>query len=162
MKKLIILSVIAMIFTITISAQQKNSKKQKGPNYSSEQMATIQTKKMALALDLDANQQKSILKLMTTAAKERNEAMAKFKEKRTSGVKPTEEERFAIQNNRLDKQMAHKAEMKKILNATQYEKWEKQVGKKGKRSAQNSKKGSQNSSQNCSGNKQPMNRQQRG
>lgn len=162
MKKLIILSAIALIFTITVSAQQKNGKKQKGPDYTPEQMATIQTKKMALALDLDANQQKSIHKLMVNAATDRKSNMDKFREKRTSGVKPTEEERFAMENSRLDKQLAHKAEMKKILNATQYEKWEKFAGKKGKKLAGNNTKKQQNPSQNCTGNNQPKNRQQRG
>ena len=58
----------------------------------------------------------------------------------------TAEEKYAMQNERLDHQIARKEQMKSILDDEQYEKWEKMdhrrkmrgknnEGRKGKRSA---------------------------
>ena len=46
--------------------------------------------------------------------------MKAMKEK---GVKPTNDERFAMHMKMLDEQIAAKKRMEKILNAKQFEKW---------------------------------------
>jgi hypothetical protein len=46
--------------------------------------------------------------------------MKAMKEK---GVKPTNDERFAMQMKMLDEQIATKKRVEKILNAKQFEKW---------------------------------------
>ncbi len=145
MKKLIILSALTLFISASIFAQQKRDGMRNGPEFTSEQMATIQTKKMALALDLDSNQQKSIQKVLLKAADDRKATVANFKEKREAGTKPTTEERFLMENNRLDKQLAFKGEMKKVLQKEQYEKWEKGMMQKrknaGNKKMQHNKKG---------------------
>jgi len=87
-----------------------------------EQMATIQTKKMTLALDLNNAQQKQIQEFHLANAKLRKEKMEAMKGKRKD---LSSEERFAHQNERLDHMIAQKEKMKKILNEDQFSKWEK-------------------------------------
>ncbi|WP_298369956.1 hypothetical protein [uncultured Lutibacter sp.] len=126
MKKIIGILVLTVVFTFsnTINAQQKQ-RMQKKANYSPEQMATLMTKKLTLHLNLDAKQQKAIQNLLTREASERKEMMEKMKERRANGERPTDAERFEFENKRLDKQIAHKNEMRKILSNDQFEKWEK-------------------------------------
>ncbi len=99
-----------------------------------EQMATLQTKKMTLALDLSEAQQSQIQALNLENAKTRKAKMEERKAKKEAGEakKPTSEERYAIQNARLDQMIAQKAEMKKILSEEQYDKWEKMAHRRGK------------------------------
>ncbi len=104
-----------------------------------EQMATLQTKKMTLALDLSSAQQKQIQEFHLENAKLRKEKMEAVKGKRKD---LSSEERYAHQNERLDHMIAQKEKMKKILNEDQFSKWEKEMshrthkgrkGHKGKR-----------------------------
>ena len=46
--------------------------------------------------------------------------------------KPTSEERYAMINDRLDHQIAQKAEIKKILSEEQYKKWDQHQQRKNK------------------------------
>ena len=94
MKKLVGLSVIVILFSLTMNAQVKKGNRGQGSEFTSEQMATLQAKKMALRLDLDANQQKSIYKVMLKSAQERESFRTNNMQKRKDGVKPTSEERF--------------------------------------------------------------------
>ncbi|QLG45920.1 hypothetical protein [Costertonia aggregata] len=97
-----------------------------------EQMATLHTKKMTLALDLDEAQQTEIQKINLEHAKMRKAKMEErraMQEKRAL-QKPTTEEKYAMKMEQLDKQIAHKARMKKILSAEQYQKWEKMAARK--------------------------------
>lgn len=89
-----------------------------------EQMATLQTKKMTLALDLNSTQQKQVQELHLENAKLRKEKMEAMKEK---SRELSSEERFTRQNDRLDHMIAQKEKMKKILNEEQYAKWEKEM-----------------------------------
>ena len=51
--------------------------------------------------------------------------MAQHKADKAAGKKPTADERFAMKSKMLDEKIAMKAEMKKILTAEQFDKWEK-------------------------------------
>ena len=87
-----------------------------------EQVATLKTKKLALALDLTEAQQKQMMQIELENAKLRNEIRAERKEK---GEKPDADERFEMANARLEKQLAHQAKMKEILTDEQYLQWKK-------------------------------------
>ncbi len=89
-----------------------------------EQMATLQTKKMTLALDLSSAQQKQIQQFHLENAKLRKEKMEAVKGKRKD---LSAEERYAHQSDRLDHMIAQKEKMKKILNEDQFSKWEKEM-----------------------------------
>ena len=120
MKKIVatvsLLLVVSMVF-----AQQRNEMRQKGNDFSPEEVATLQTKKMTLQLDLTDKQQKQVYELIKKNAEERQALRSQNREKRENLSK---EERFNNENVKLDKQIAHKAEMKKILNEEQFAKWE--------------------------------------
>jgi protein CpxP len=131
MKKLIIIA----IALITIQGIAQGEKKQR-PNsqerlqkmndLTPDETATLKTKKMTLHLDLNEKQQKDIYKINLENATKRKEMMATMKAKKESGQmeKPSKEQRLAMQNAKLDHQIATKAKMKSILNADQFAKWE--------------------------------------
>ena len=136
MKKLII---IALAF---IGLQATAQNKQGGPrnqdrgekmmNLTAEEIATLQTKKMILSLDLDQGQQDKVYKINLENATQRKAMMEERKAKKEAGTveKPSKEERLKMMNDRLDHKIEEKAKMKKILNDEQYAKWVKSQEKK--------------------------------
>lgn len=127
MRKLAGITVLILLISFSINAQQKQQKHRKGSDLTTEQMATLKVKQMTLDLDLNTSQQKEVFELIKKSAEERKNAMAERKENKQSGVELTSDQKFAIQNSRLDKMIAHKAAMKNILSKEQYEKWEKKM-----------------------------------
>lgn len=93
--------------------------------FTPEQRKQLQLKKMTLALDLNSNQQKEMEKIISEQSAKREAKMAERKASKESKKQLTADERFAFQNQKLDEQIAMKARVKKILNAEQFEKWEK-------------------------------------
>ncbi len=108
-----------------------------------EQMADLQTKKMTLALDLTTAQQAQIKALNLEKAKTRKAKMEERKTMKEAGErkKPTSDERYAMQNQRLDQMIAQKAEMKNILSDEQYTKWEKMHQREGQHQKGREKRG---------------------
>ena len=130
MKKLMI---ILLLGSSLISFGQKESKQKKMyADFSPEQHAVLQTKKMALALDLSDSQQKQMLDLnkkwAAVKAKKRTEMKALNKEEMSST------ERFNHMNAMLDEKLVHQNELKKILSEDQYTSWKKTSRKMNNRS----------------------------
>ena len=131
MRKILILA-LAM-FALQATAQQHNKKGNKGErankmmNLSAEEIATLQTKKMTLFLDLNESQQAKIQKINLENATKRKSMMEARKAQKENGEfkKPSQEERLKMANDKLDHKIAMKAKMKDILNDEQYAKWEK-------------------------------------
>ncbi|MFL9844839.1 hypothetical protein [Flavobacterium rhizosphaerae] len=130
MKKWIL--VMAMLVCIGATAQQgkrryngEHPQRDKSERLTAEQRTELQVKKLTLTLDLTDAQQKEIKKLMLDRSKKREAAIAAFKAGREAGKKPSKDERFERKSHRLDEQIAMKREMKKILDAAQYEKFTK-------------------------------------
>jgi hypothetical protein len=128
MKKLIVL----VVLMAGISAMAQKPERERGNrgamgDMTPEQIATLQTKKMTLALDLTDAQQEQIQRLNLENATARAAKMEEMKAKKESGEakKLTSEERYAMQTARLDHQIVQKEKMKEILNTEQYGKWEK-------------------------------------
>jgi len=129
--------ILAIALLIGVFAMaQKEGKSNRGAmkDLTPEQMATLQTKKMTLALDLSEAQQSQIQVLNLENAKTRKAKMEKRKAKKEGGEnqKPTSEEQYAMQNARLDQMIARKSEMKEILSEEQYVKWEKMAHRRSK------------------------------
>ena len=137
MKKLAL--VIVLLSGVVLTAQRHEGKQDRKLNLNPEQMATIQTKKMTLALDLNSSQQKEIKSVLLSNAELRQEKMAERKAQKKSEARPTEEEKFRMQSERLDHMIAHKAKMKNILTSEQFSKWEKMQRRKGKEEKRGSK-----------------------
>ncbi|MDG1730668.1 MAG: hypothetical protein P8K68_02390 [Algibacter sp.] len=134
MKKLLIIAVALLALQATGQEQKRENQKrgervQKIKNLSAEDMATLQTKKMTLFLDLNDSQQAKIKKINLENATKRKAMMAERKAKKESAdaQKPTQEERLKMVNASLDHKIAMKAKMKDILNEEQYTKWEKSL-----------------------------------
>ena len=133
MKKVML--VLLCMAGITTMAQKGEKKGQRAMNdMTPEQMATLRTKEMTLNLDLNDAQQKQVQALNLKNAKSHKATMEKRKamKENEETKKPTSDERYAMKNERLDKMIAVKTEMKEILSPEQYEKWEKMAMQKGK------------------------------
>ncbi|WCO02208.1 hypothetical protein [Psychroserpens ponticola] len=133
MKKLMIIAIA--LLTLNATAQDKKNRKGFLNDLSAEEAATLKTKKMTLQLDLNDSQQQKVKVLMLEDAKQKEGIRAKRKAKKESedSKKPTKEERYAMANNRLDKQIEMKKQMKIILNDEQYKKWEASLSKNGRK-----------------------------
>jgi hypothetical protein len=128
MKKLVGLLVIMFVLTSTINAQgngnRGNQMKGKQSNFTPEQIATLQVKKMNLQLDLNQSQQDAIFKLQKNQAMVRQAMQKSIQEKRLNGTVLTNEEKFQLKSSRLDRMEQHKLAMQKILTPEQFTKWE--------------------------------------
>ena len=138
MKKLVSIVLVAL-FTISAFAQRQYGKQQR-PDFTVAQMAELQTKKMTLQLDLNEQQQKQVLEINKVKAVDRKQKMEARKAAKEANIKPTSDEIFNIKNARLDKMIASKAEMKKILTEDQFETWEKSRKRKGRHMKKKGKK----------------------
>nr|WP_299388030.1 hypothetical protein [Allomuricauda sp.] len=128
MKRLVILMVL--LTTIGATAQRhQGSRTGKGFNgdMTTEQVATLKTKKLTLALDLTQRQQQKILEINLAQAEKRKAKYEEIKAKKENGEwkKPTSDERFEMANARLDEQIAHQQQMKEVLTDEQYQTWKK-------------------------------------
>jgi len=131
MKKIASIALIAL-FTMSVFAQERRQRQQKH-DFTVDQIAAIKTKKMTLLLDLNTQQQNQILEInkqKVAEHKAKKEARKAMKEREQ---KPTSDELFELKSKQLDAMIAHKAEMKKILNEEQFETWVQERKKKGKR-----------------------------
>lgn len=124
---------IAIAFlTLNATAQDKKNKKGQFNDLTAEEVATLKTKKLTLELDLTESQQAAVKALTLEEATYRESQKTARAEKKQDedAKKPTKEERYVMANERLDRQIAMKKQMKSILNAEQYEKWEASLSKK--------------------------------
>lgn len=115
-----------MILVVILSAGFANAQRVER-DLTPEQMASVQSKKMTLALDLDAKQQSKVEKLLLINAKERK-ANKLSKEDRAA---LTSNQKFALAEQMLEKKIEVKREMKSILSTDQYAKWEELMAKRG-------------------------------
>ncbi len=131
MKKIVVLAIA--LFTITGFAQKRDSerphkdRKERKEKISPEKRAEIQSKKLTLALDLSEQQQSKVETVLLEHFKEGKEKMEAQKKPRKE---LTQDERHQLLNEKLDAQIALKAEMKSILNETQYSKYTKMMGRR--------------------------------
>lgn len=123
MKKIILLALL--IVGTTIVAQERNRKAQgmKMEQFTAEQKSQLMLKKMTLLLDLSDAQQKDMSVLISNDIAQKEANLAEMKAMREKRVRPSKDDRFTMQIKMLDKKIAAKKNMKKILDAKQYEKW---------------------------------------
>ena len=131
MKKLVVIALA--LFTLTGVAQERRKKhidRKDGSELRKEmtpsEIADLKAKKLTLKLDLTDAQQNKVNAVFLTQAKA-NEGLREA-HKATDGEKrekPSKDEFVKMQNHRLDQQIKMKREMKTILTAEQYAKFEK-------------------------------------
>lgn len=110
--------------------QERRARMERQEKFTPEQQAELQVKRMILDLNLNPKQQEDIKKILIAQAKKRETFRNDMKAKRDKGEKLSKEERFTMQNNMLDEKIAMKEEMKKILTADQFKKWEENSAKR--------------------------------
>lgn len=121
MKKLVGLLIIMFVLSSTINAQGNRGKQS---NFTPEQQATLQVKKMNLQLNLNQSQQDAIFKLQKNQAMVRQAMKKSMLERKLNGNTLTTEEMFQLKSSRLDRIQQHKTAMQKILTQEQFTKWE--------------------------------------
>jgi len=123
-----------MLAICTLTAQntrghQNETRKefrQKMMKMSTEQIADLRTKKLTLALNLDAKQQQKIKEFQV-------EILQNHKNRKKDNIdkrKLTSDEIYITRSARLDAKINTKQEMKRILNEDQYQAWENLARKK--------------------------------
>lgn len=123
MKKLWI---VAFVFIgLQVTAQESETSRKNRPDFTAEEMANLELKKLTLALDLTNAQQNKIAPLLLESAKDRKEKRAQFEANKEKNERPNKETHLKMLNERLDKQIAMKRKMRDILTDAQYERFEK-------------------------------------
>lgn len=137
-----VLASILLFLSVTANAQRGHGERGPGKqsDWTPEQRAEVETKKLTLALDLSQAQQEQILAVQLESAKLRAQNRVARKAKRDAEERPSSEERFAIQNERLDAQIAYQSKMKQILTENQYKKWRTMKDRKGSKHGKNRKR----------------------
>ncbi|MEX6627203.1 hypothetical protein [Tenacibaculum salmonis] len=126
MKKIITVLVLALGFTLTTQAQK--GKHHKLEQFTIEQQTTLAVKRMTLKLDLTTTQQRQIKPLLADKIAKRKVMHQKrkaMKDANKKHLKLSANKRFNKEIQMLDAKIAFKAEMKRILNKEQYERFEK-------------------------------------
>ena len=136
MKKLSLF--LIMLISISAFSQQRGQHhKADKTNISSEEIATLQTKKITLLLDLDQAQQQEVKKLYQEKAEERKAMIAEHKKMKAEDAEKSKEKRFDRMNGGLDQQLEYQEKMKQILNEEQFKKWQDSRSKMRKSSPKN-------------------------
>ena len=132
-----ILKILLLIFSFSLFAQQPprkveterepqpNKRMQTMKTLSSEQEATLWTKKMTLELDLNKDQQDQIYTLVLEKTKKN-----KLRKENKSKELPSKEEIYNMHISRLNEAIAMKKSLKAILSEDQFSKWEMMKNKK--------------------------------
>jgi protein CpxP len=123
MKNLAPILVLVFAFTLTTTAQKKRDHQRW--QLTVEQQTELTLKKLTLALDLSEKQQLQIKPLLLTKLLEKKAFSTTKKEAKERKKRPTSDTVYIMKIELLEQQIAMKKSMKKILNTTQLEKFEK-------------------------------------
>ena len=130
MKKLIITAVLLIGLSAFAQERAKNSGKEKLEQMTPQQKNQLRLKKLTLDLSLSASQQKEMGKIIAEMEAKREGFKKERLAKKEAGTNLTKDELFAMRTKRLDEKIAAKERVKKILDANQFEKWEKMQDKR--------------------------------
>lgn len=129
MKKLIFITIAFISVQAFAQDRERGGKKDRADmieNLSAEEIAALATKKMTLGLDLSEAQQTKVQTILLEEATFRKEKMKARQALKADveALKPSKEERLNMQNEKLDREIEMKQQMKSILSDEQYVKWE--------------------------------------
>lgn len=136
MKKILLSLALASSVLLSTNAQNK----EKRERMSVAQKTELAVKKMTLKLDLTESQQRQIKPLLAEKISKRAQMHEQRKAMKEKKQRPTADERYKAQADRLDEMIAFKADMKRILNKEQFEKFEKGAKRKKGRNMRKMKK----------------------
>ena len=87
------------------------------------QRATLQSKRMALALGLDSQQQEQVAAALNKHLEQAGQERTREQEQAGTGPDMDPQGRYLRMNERLDRQIAFQDELRGILTAQQFEMW---------------------------------------
>ncbi len=132
-----LIAIALALFTLNGFAQGErkhrkdhNERSQQMKDMTPEEVANIKSKQLTLSLTLDEIQESKVYDLILEEVKYTKANREQRKANKSEGKKPTKEQRLAMQNERLDKQIAFKRAMKSILTDEQFAKFEKLSSKR--------------------------------
>lgn len=133
---------IAIAFMAINATAQRGDGQRK--DLSAEDQATLQTKKMTLALVLDESQANKVYQINLEQAKKRVASREARKKNKDESL--TQEQRLALREQALDDRIAVQNKMQKILSEEQFKQWrtltqKRTRGGKGKRGEGKGKRG---------------------
>jgi len=127
--KIILIAVLAITTSTTSAQKHRNSAKsqfKQKAHFSSEQLATLKSKKMTLRLNLDKSQQKAVYDVTLNNIKKHKRQKKLRKMALKEGNQATYLDVFNHLNNRLNNQIALQRNFRRILNDRQFLQWRKQ------------------------------------
>jgi len=130
MKKIAFIVLLGLSFAL--HAQRGKEKQQERNEYTPEQQAVLKTKKMALHLDLNEDQQKKLIEINKKWVEKRTKEREEFKAQFEGDQRPDADTRYKHQVQMLDNRMAYQKEVEKILNKDQYSTWKELQSKRSK------------------------------
>lgn len=139
MKKLIVTAVLLIGLSTFAQERGRHSGKEKLEQMTPQQKNELRLKKLTLDLSLNASQQKEMGKIVAEMEAKRESLKNERSAKKEAGTNLTKDELFAMRSKVLDEKIATKARVKKILNANQFEKWEKMQDKRTKKIGRHAK-----------------------
>jgi len=125
MKKLIVAALLIVGMTSFAQENDRMQKRERMEKLTPEQRDQLQLKKLTLDLNLSAEQQKEMARIIADRSAKREAMVTERKLQKDKGVTPTADDRFKKENERLDYQAAETAKLKKLLTEEQFTKWEK-------------------------------------
>lgn len=133
---------IALLFGIGVSGfaqestSQTNTNRNKMEKMTPEQRQAKHFAKLTKELNLDNKQQDAVSKILADKSVKAQELKAQKDTRKTSGTKMSSEERTAFRNSMIAEKANTETQMKAILTADQYAKWQTmRADNKGKRNA---------------------------
>ncbi len=124
MKKVIcIVALFVGFLGMAQEGKQHHQKERLLKELSVEQLATLRTKKMALALDLDQQQFDQVMQMQVENVAFHKAKAAERAENKEDQKRPTAQERYQRVNERLDRQLAQEQQLKELLTQEQYALW---------------------------------------
>ncbi len=87
------------------------------------QRATLQSKRMALALGLDRQQQEQVAAVLSKHLEQAGQERTRKQEQAGTGPDMDPQDRYLHINERLDRQIAFQEELRGILTGQQFEMW---------------------------------------
>lgn len=139
MKKLIVTAVLLIGLSVFAQERGRHSVKEKLEQMTPQQKNELRLKKLTLDLSLNNSQQKEMGKIVAEMETKRESLKNERSAKKEAGTNLTKDELFAMKSKVLDEKIATKERVKKILNATQFEKWEKMQDKRTKKMGRHAK-----------------------
>jgi len=123
MKKLFLAALLVVGFTTFAQEQKEKPQRPETEKLSPEQRSQLQLKKITKDLNLNADQQAQVQKLIVEQSAKREALRAKIKETRDSHEKPSAEDRAMMIDEMKDGKKAMDDKLKSILTPEQFEKW---------------------------------------